>query len=77
LHNTIFENNRIPINKAFYLVYLIYSSKGTISSHQLSDKLGIRQSTCWAYATRIKKAMQEQKRSRKKDIPQGWSTLVI
>jgi hypothetical protein len=77
LHNTIFENNRIPINKAFYLVYLIYSSKGTISSHQLSDKLNIRQSTCWAYATRIKKAMQEQKKSRKKDIPQGWSTLVI
>ncbi|WP_345952562.1 7TM diverse intracellular signaling domain-containing protein [Mucilaginibacter sp. PAMB04168] len=77
LHNTIFQNNRIPINKAFYLVYLIYSSKGTISSHQLSDKLGIRQSTCWAYAIRIKKAMQEQKRSRKKDAPQGWSTLVL
>jgi hypothetical protein len=77
LHNTIFQNNRIPINKAFYLVYLIYSSKGTISSHQLSDKLNIRQSTCWAYAIRIKKVMQEQKRSRKKDAPQGWSTLVI
>ncbi len=77
LHNTIFQNNRIPINKAFYLVYLIYSSKGTISSHQLSEKLGIRQSTCWAYAIRIKKAMQEQKRSRKKDAPQGWSTLVL
>ncbi|MDT3401785.1 7TM diverse intracellular signaling domain-containing protein [Mucilaginibacter terrae] len=77
LHNTIFQNNRIPINKAFYIVYLIYSSKGTISSHQLSDKLGIRQSTCWAYAIRIKKVMQEQKRSRRKDAPQGWSTLVL
>lgn len=77
LHNTIFQNNRIPINKAFYIVYLIYSSKGTISSHQLSEKLNIRQSTCWAYAIRIKKVMQEQKRSRKKDAPQGWSTLVL
>lgn len=77
LHNTIFQNNRIPINKAFYIVYLIYSSKGTISSHQLSEKLNIRQSTCWAYAIRIKKVMHEQKRSRKKDAPQGWSTLVL
>jgi hypothetical protein len=77
MHNTIFENNRIPINKAFYLVYLIYSSKGTISSYQLSQKLGIRQSTCWSYAIRIKKAMQEHKTLKKKGDPQGWITLVI
>jgi hypothetical protein len=77
LHNTIFHNNRIPINKAFYLVYLMYVSKGTISSHQLSDKLNIRQSTCWAYATRVKKAMTERKRETKKMSKQGWSRLVI
>ena len=77
LHNTIFQNNRIPINKAFYLVYLLYSSKGTISSHQLSEKLGIRQSTCWSYAIRIKKVMQERRILKKKGNPQGWSTLVI
>ncbi|MCJ8210447.1 chromosome partitioning protein ParA [Mucilaginibacter sp. RS28] len=77
MHNTIFQNNRISINKAFYLVYLMYTSKGTISSHQLSEKLGIRQSTCWTYAIRIKKVMQEQKRARKKGAPQGWSALVL
>ncbi|RYG03444.1 MAG: chromosome partitioning protein ParA, partial [Chitinophagaceae bacterium] len=47
LHHTIFENNRIPIEKAFYLLYLMYSNKGAISSHKLAEKLGIRQSTCW------------------------------
>lgn len=77
LHNTIFQNNRIPINKAFYLTYLIYSTNGTISSHQLSEKLKIRQSTCWAYAIRIKKVMYEKKRSRKKSDQHGWSTLVM
>ena len=77
LHNTIFQNNRIPINKAFYLTYLIYSTNGTISSHQLSEKLKIRQSTCWAYAIRIKKVMHEKKRSRKKSDQPGWSTLVM
>ncbi|MDB5115639.1 MAG: chromosome partitioning protein ParA [Mucilaginibacter sp.] len=77
MHNTIFENNRISINKAFYIVYLIYSSKGTISSHQLSQKLGIRQSTCWSYAIRIKKAMHDHKTLKKKGDPQGWVTLVM
>ncbi|WP_374949851.1 7TM diverse intracellular signaling domain-containing protein [Mucilaginibacter sp.] len=77
LHNTIFQNNRIPINKAFYLVYLVYASKGTISSRQLSEKLGIRQSTCWAYSNRIKKALDEQKRVRKKNSKQGWMDLVL
>ncbi|WP_238989246.1 7TM diverse intracellular signaling domain-containing protein [Mucilaginibacter terrigena] len=78
LHNTIFQNNRIPINKAFYLTYLIYCTNGSISSHQLAERLSIRQSTCWTYAIRIKKVMQEKKRSKKKtDQQQGWSTLVV
>lgn len=77
LQKTIFHNNRIPINKAFYLVYLMYVSKGTISSHQLAYKLHIRQSTCWAYATRVKKVMLERKKELKKMGKEGWSYLVI
>jgi hypothetical protein len=77
LFNTIFQNNRIPINKAFYLVYLMYTSKGTISSYQLSEKLQIRQSTCWHYSLRVKKAMEEQKGKHKKNANQGWSKLIM
>jgi hypothetical protein len=77
LFNTLFQNNRIPINKAFYVVYLMYSTKGTISSYQLSEKIGIRQSTCWQYAIRIKKVMNEHKKDGRKGGNQGWSRLVI
>ncbi|WP_345953255.1 7TM diverse intracellular signaling domain-containing protein [Mucilaginibacter sp. PAMB04168] len=77
LFNTIFQNNRIPINKAFYIVYLIYTTKGTISSYQLSEKLQIRQSTCWQYALRIKKVMEEHKHRSKKNTRQGWSKLIL
>jgi hypothetical protein len=76
LYNTIFQNNRIPINKAFYIVYLIYTTKGKISSYQLSEKLGIRQSTCWQYALRIKEVLESQKRN-KKNSQQGWSKLIL
>lgn len=77
LFNTIFQNNRIPINKAFYIVYLMYTTKGAISSYQLSEKIGIRQSTCWQYAIRIKKVMDEHKRDARKGDNKGWSKLVM
>ena len=77
LCQTIFENNRIPIQKAFYLLYLIYCYKGNISSHQLSEKLGIRQSTCWTYASKIKKIMEERKKELKWLDKNGWSKLVL
>lgn len=77
LQRTIFENNRIPINKAFYLVYLMYSYKGAISSHKLSEKLGIRQSTCWTYASKVKKIMEERKKDIKGTGKAGWSKLVL
>jgi hypothetical protein len=74
---TIFHNTRIPINKAFYMVFLIFSSKGKISSHKLSELLGIRQSTCWTYGSRIKTVMEERKSKLKKANKNGWSELVL
>ncbi|KAA0992243.1 7TM diverse intracellular signaling domain-containing protein [Dyadobacter aurulentus] len=78
ISHTIFQNTRIPINKAFYMVFLLYTTKGKISSHKLSEILSIRQGTCWAYASRIKKVMQD----RRKEIAasrtgEGWSLLVL
>ncbi|KQM67200.1 chromosome partitioning protein ParA [Pedobacter sp. Leaf216] len=74
---TIFHNTRIPINKAFYMIFLIYSSKGKISSHKLSELLSIRQSTCWTFGSRIKKVMDDRKKTLKKTTKNGWSQLVI
>ncbi|WP_316808983.1 7TM diverse intracellular signaling domain-containing protein [Pedobacter agri] len=74
---TIFHNTRIPINKAFYMIFLIYSTKGKISSHKLSELLSIRQNTCWTFGTRIKKVMDDRKKILKKTGKNGWSQLVI
>lgn len=74
---TILHNTRIPINKAFYIIFLIYSTKGKISSHKLSELLNIRQSTCWTYGTRIKAVMEERKSILKKANKNGWSLLVL
>jgi hypothetical protein len=74
---SIFHNTRIPINKAFYMVFLIYTTKGKISSHKLGEILNMRQSTCWTYGARIKAVMEERKTLLKKANKNGWSELVL
>lgn len=74
---TILQNTRIPVNKAFYIIFLIYTSKGRISSHKLSEITGIRQSTCWIYSNKIKKAMDARKKDLRKAGNAGWSKLVL
>ena len=74
---TILQNTRIPVNKAFYIIFLVYTTKGKISSHKLSEILSIRQSTCWAYSSRIKKAMNNQKKELNNAGKRGWSRLVL
>jgi len=74
---TILQNTRIPVNKAFYMIFLMYSTKGKISSHKLSEILAIRQSTCWAYSSRIKKVMETKKKELKNAGDKGWSRLVL
>ena len=74
---TIFQNTRIPINKAFYMVFLVYSTKGKISSHKLSEILSIRQGTCWSYSSKIKKMLEDRKKEVKNAGEKGWSKLVL
>ncbi|TDO21337.1 7TM diverse intracellular signaling domain-containing protein [Pedobacter duraquae] len=74
---TILQNTRIPLNKAFYMLFLMYYTKGQISSHKLSQILSIRQSTCWSYSIRIKKAMDGMKKELHNAGSKGWSKLVI
>lgn len=73
---TLLQNTRLPINKAFYMIFLVYSSKGNISSHKLSDILQIRQSTCWSYSSKIKKAMKE-KHKISGVRERGWDSILL
>ena len=74
---TILQNSRIPINKAFYMIFLMYSTKGKISSHKLSEIVTIRQSTCWAFSSRIRKLMEHKKKDLNNAGSLGWSKLVL
>lgn len=73
---TLLQNSRLPINKAFYMIFLVYNSKGNISSHKLSSILNIRQSTCWSYSAKIRKAMKDKHKNGvlRHD---GWDSILL
>ena len=73
---TLLQNTRLLINKAFYMIFLVYASKGNISSHKLSAILQIRQSTCWAYSSKIKKAMKD-KHKNGAVRHEGWDSILL
>jgi hypothetical protein len=75
--NTLFHNAHIPLNKAFYMAYMVYSTKGKISSYKLAQVLSIRQSTCWSYAGKMKRLMDSRKKELRNAGEKGWSKLVI
>jgi len=74
---TLLQNTRLPINKAFYMIFLVYSSNGRISSHKLSEILQIRQSTCWLYSSKIKKAMRDRAKGGKVRHTDGWDSIIF
>jgi len=74
---TLFQNSRIPINKALYMLFMVYSTKGAISSYKLAEILTIRQSTCWTYNSKMQKLFHQRKDELKKAGEEGWSKLVL
>jgi hypothetical protein len=77
LSHTIFHNSRIPINKTFYILFLVYITRGRISSYELSKQLNLRQSTCWTYNNKMQKVLKERTTLISKAGKGGWSLLIM
>lgn len=75
--NTIFHNSKILLNKALYMLIMVYNTKGTISSYKLAELLDIRQSTCWVYSSRFKKKLLQSKSGPGKTDGEGWKQMVL
>ncbi|MBX7124508.1 MAG: chromosome partitioning protein ParA [Cyclobacteriaceae bacterium] len=73
---TLLQNSRLPINKALYMIFLVFSTNGSISSYKLSEILGIRQSTCWSYSSKIRKAMRHRHHS-PAEGGFGWDSILL
>lgn len=74
--NTLLQGTHLPIEKALYMVFLVYNSQGSISSRKLSEILDTRQSTCWSYSSRIKTILKERQKAGLAES-NGWSDIIL
>ena len=56
--HTLFHKVKFPMQKAFYIAFLVATSKKGISSYELSRKLSLRQKTCWLFKRKVMEAMK-------------------
>ncbi len=75
--NTIFNKLKFPIEKAFYMVFVVYQHDGHFSSQEMSNLLGIRQSTCWSFMQKINLAILRAKKSKSYYENAGWEIIVL
>lgn len=59
LSGTIFQGTKIPLQKWFLAISLLFNEKKSISSHQLARDLDMNQKTAWFLVMRIHAAMVE------------------
>ena len=55
---TLFHKVKFSLQKAFYIVFYLSTSKKGMSSTELSRKLGLRQKTCWLFKQKVMVAMK-------------------
>ena len=58
--NTLFHKLKFPLHKAFFLLYLISTTKRGISAEDLHRKLGLNKRTCLLFKRKAMEAMASQ-----------------
>lgn len=56
--NTLFHKLKFPLEKAFFMIYMITTHKKGISSCELSRQFGIKQSAAWFFKRKVQQAMR-------------------
>ena len=54
---TAFHGLKFPIQKAFYIAYIVTNTKADLTLDQLSEILGLRRNTIWNFKNKVKSAL--------------------
>lgn len=74
--NTIFHGVKIPLLKAFHMVFRITSKKKGMSTTELGTEVGVQQKTAWLFKRKIQAAMKKDKDARLNGDVEVDETLI-
>ena len=58
LANTVFHDLRVPLLKAFHMVFRIVTKKKGMSSVELAKEVGVQQKTAWLFKRKMQAVME-------------------
>ncbi|MFP5043126.1 IS1595 family transposase [Parasediminibacterium sp. JCM 36343] len=74
--NTLFHGVRMPLLKAFHLIFRTVCKKKGMSSVELATEVGVQQKTAWKFKLKIKNAMVQESQAKLQGDVQVDETLV-
>ncbi|MBX9852904.1 MAG: transposase, partial [Cytophagaceae bacterium] len=72
---TLFHGLRFPINKAFYMTYLIHK-KNKITLDELSVLIDLRRNTCWNFKKKVLASIDKYQKIKKRPL-ETWEEIIM
>lgn len=74
--NTLFHKVKMPILKAFHILFRTVAKKKGMSSIELASEVGVQQKTAWRFKLKIKNAMSQEDKKKLTGKIQVDETLI-
>jgi hypothetical protein len=74
---TIFHGIKFPIEKAFYIAYLVVCDKKDYTLETLASQLALRVNTVWAFKHKVQERIHELAKTGKKPTAKGWEEVIL
>ena len=74
--NTVFHGMKMPILKAFYMIFRLTAKKKGMSTTELGNEVGVQQKTAWLFKRKIQGAMQQNNNDKLKGNVDADETIL-
>lgn len=75
--NTLFHAVKFPLNKAFYIAYLVCDNQKKLTVDELSELLELRRNTAWGFKKKVESRIEELKDKGLYTLGDSWEKLII
>jgi hypothetical protein len=79
--HTLFHAIKFPINKAFYIAYLMIYQQDRMTLNRLCILLDLKKNTCWKFKEKVLTAIDDfnklHKRKNTQETPKSWETIIF
>jgi hypothetical protein len=74
---TIFHSIKFPIDRAFYIAYLVVAGKNDATLEELSSTLEVRLNTVWSFRHKVQERMDELEKRGRRPVVSRWEDVIL